>query len=77
MCCAFLSLPLLLVFLIIVDFFSPTGEPISLHLLRCVSYAVVYYSLMNHSLQLQQSRPANNQVLAELFVKAADNFLQN
>jgi hypothetical protein len=30
--------------------FYPSGEPISLHRLRCSPFAVVYYSFMGHFL---------------------------
>jgi len=37
-------------FIIIIDIFSPPGELISLHRLRCSPLAVVHYSFMGHCL---------------------------
>jgi len=43
-----------------VGIFYPSGEPISLHLLRCGPIAVVDHSFMGHASHLQQPRPVNN-----------------
>jgi hypothetical protein len=37
-------------FFIFIGIFSPLGEPISLHRLRCSPFAVVHYSFMGHFL---------------------------
>jgi hypothetical protein len=42
-----------------VGIFSPSGEPISQHLLRCGSFAVEDHSFMNHASHLQQPRLVN------------------
>ena len=38
--------------IIIIDIFYPKGEPISQHRLCCSPFAVVHYSFMGHSLNL-------------------------
>jgi hypothetical protein len=43
-----------------VGIFHPSGEPISLHLLRCGPIAVDDHSFMGHALHLQQPRLVNN-----------------
>jgi len=40
--------------------FSPTGEPILLHLLCCDPFAVDNHSCMGHASHLQQPRSVNN-----------------
>jgi len=44
-----------------VGIFYPSGEPISLHLLRCGPIAVDDHSFMGHASHLQQPRLVNNQ----------------
>jgi hypothetical protein len=38
------------IYLILIGIFYPSGEPISLHRLRCSPFAVVHYSFMGHIL---------------------------
>ena len=47
-------------FITIIDIFYLSGELISLHLLRRDLFAVYKYSLIGHSLQLQQSQLVDN-----------------
>jgi hypothetical protein len=42
-----------------VGIFSPSGEPILQHLLRCGPFAVGDHSFMNHASHLQQPRLVN------------------
>ena len=44
----------------IIDIFSPSGEPISLHLGCCGGFAVKYHSFTHNAYQLQQTRLVNN-----------------
>ena len=51
---------LILYFLLIIDIFYLSGEPISVYLLRYDGLAVEYHSFARHALHLHQSRLVNN-----------------
>jgi len=55
-----LNIPSSMSFLLVIDIFYLSGEPISPHLLRCSAFAVRDHSFMRCALHLGQSRLVNN-----------------